>query len=92
MSEKKAGPKNTFPHPMVKFTGGRYVESVVYDAKTGERFLRFPVDAREMVKSGAFSYEPPQPAQVSEPEVEAADETPENDPPRRGPGRPRKAA
>lgn len=92
MSEKKAGPKNTFGHPMVKVVGGQYVESAVYDKATGARLLRFPIDAKEMVASGAYSYEPVTVApEASEPEADAPVE-PDNDPPRRGPGRPRKAA
>jgi hypothetical protein len=31
---------------------------VLYDCVTGERFVRWPVDAREMLATGAYSTEP----------------------------------
>lgn len=72
MSEEIKAPKvirsetkpDVFGHPYVRFvgrgdTGGRWVESCVYNIETGEKHLCWPVDARELVKSGEYSYDPP---------------------------------
>ncbi|GMU66516.1 MAG: hypothetical protein AMXMBFR36_27900 [Acidobacteriota bacterium] len=60
---RRVPPVNSFGHGMVKLDPSdpaRYVESAVYDVATGERLVRFPVDAREMVASGAYSLDPPE--------------------------------
>ena len=62
----------------------------VYDREEGE-LLRFPVDARELVKwhPDRFSYEPWPAAAPEVAELEAAADA--DAAPRRGPGRPRRA-
>lgn len=63
-TSRRVPPRNGFGHGMVKLdpaNPAQYVESAVYDKATGEKLIRFPVDAREMVASGAYSYDPPEP-------------------------------
>lgn len=54
-----------FGHPFVRFIPGKdgrpgtWVESVVYNKETGKRVLCWPVDARELVASGEWSYDQP---------------------------------
>lgn len=96
--QPKVQPVNPFNHPFVRIVGERYVESVVYNKETGEAHRCWPIDGREMVASGFWSWEPvtlPEPA--PEPAVEAAPVESEPAPtiqpnaePKRGPGRPRK--
>lgn len=38
----------------------------VYDRASGAMLLRWPIDAREMVRSGEYSMTPPEPAPVAE--------------------------
>ena len=38
---------------------------VLYHAETGERFVRFPVDARAMLQTGAYTTEPTDTASVT---------------------------
>ena len=45
----------------------------VYDVETGATLLRFPIDARELVASGGYSYTAPVLAPAPEP---VADEAP----------------
>jgi len=71
----------------VKWDNGAksYVDCVVYDTATGNPKTCYPVDVRELIASGAYSYGPPDlsaPEQAPEPETVASE--------RRGPGRPRK--
>ena len=101
----QVAPANPYGHPFVRFVkrgdAGFYVESCVYNVKTGERRLCWPVDAKEMVATGGWSFEPVTPAS-SEPEM-FNPPAPEPEPAmagepggateyRRGPGRPRKTA
>lgn len=85
----KKGLHNPFPHPMVKVSGNAYVESVVYEKASGKRILCFPVDGKEMVEAGGYSFDPP----VTKVDTPAAE--PESnevaEPVKRAPGRPRKA-
>ncbi len=84
---------NSFGHQAVKVEGGKYVESFVYRLSDGAKLLKLPVDARELVATGEYSYAPPvQSAKPPQIEVDAA-QVPEEiasepDAPRRG--RPRK--
>lgn len=95
-----------FSHPFIK-TVTRNVngvavleelESAVYSVETGERRLVWPIDGKEMVKTGGWSWEPvepkaaepeaqPESVSVSAPVAEAFAPAPEF---KRGPGRPRK--
>jgi len=89
-------PVNGFPHPFVKVVGGQYVESVVYEIATGRRILCWPVDARELVATGEYSYDKPEP-KAAAPEVKESTPAPETESapasrPKRGPGHPRKPA
>lgn len=45
----------------------------VYDRATGAMLLRWPIDVREMVKSGEYTTTPPEPIEP-EPEPEPASE------------------
>jgi hypothetical protein len=47
----------------------------VFDCATGASLLRWPVDARELVASGAYAFTPPAPV-AAEP-APAADDEPE---------------
>jgi len=86
----------------VKVVGGKYVESVVYEIATGSRILCWPVDARELVATGEYSYEKPEPRSAAPEEAPERDAAPEpsdsaGEPVKapavkRGPGRPRKSA
>ena len=102
---------NPFSHPFVRYArrGDALVpvESVVYNVNTGERKLCWPIDGKEMVATGGWSFEPVEPkASVPVPAPVAAfvaEADSEPNPPatesaipapefKRGPGRPRKAA
>lgn len=97
----KPQPANPYSHPFVLIRDGKYVESVVYNAETGARKLVWPIDAREMVKSGGWSFDPPAPREATH---ESASEPIQGNPTapvaeiapaaeyKRGPGRPRKSA
>lgn len=58
-------PRNPFSHPFVRFvrdgdgSTGHYEESAVYNAQTGHRKLCWPIDAKEMVATGGWSYTRP---------------------------------
>lgn len=53
-----------FGHQFVRFVRGkndgpgRWVESCVFNRTTGEKHLCWPVDARELVASGEYQYDP----------------------------------
>ena len=87
---KKETPANPFDHPYVRIerVGAdreRYVESVVYNVKTGEAVRCWPIDGREMVASGEWSWTKPAaivpisaPASMDDPPVEEAPPLPES--------------
>lgn len=94
-----------FPHPFIKAVTRNVngvsvleeIESVVYNVETGARKLVWPIDGKEMVATGGWSWEPVEPkavepeaqsVSVSAPEPEAFAPAPEF---KRGPGRPRKS-
>jgi hypothetical protein len=79
---------------MVKVVGGKYGESFVYNRATGEKKLKAPVDAAELVKSGEWSYAPPEAVAAPVVPVAAPEPAAEAEPvnPQRGPGRPRRSA
>lgn len=88
--------KGGFLHPFVKVVNGVEVESVVYEKSTGRRCLKWPIDAKELVATGEYSFDPP--TVEAEPDAIVVDpieepvahpDTPQSEP-RRGPGRPRK--
>ena len=100
---------NPFSHPFVRYVRRGEVlipvESAVYNVETGGRVLCWPVDAKEMVATGGWSFDPVEPKRAaiadkaeealpSEP-IDADSPATESAPAstfKRGPGRPRKAA
>ncbi len=52
--------------------GKRFKPESVFDVATGEEIFRQPIDCKELVASGFYSYTKPQPKPEVEPEVEPA--------------------
>lgn len=69
LEQPQEQPRNPFSHPFVRFVPdegtGHYIESAVYNVQTGQRKLCWPVDGKEMVATGGWSWERPTAEQIA---------------------------